>query len=88
MDTWELVRCGQRLTADALQERSRRSPTDANVAAVVIVASVVTVSLESTVPDAIGVLGSLEVRVRAPDVCFARNATGKSPQELTRSRAE
>jgi len=25
MDTWEPVRCGQRLTADAPQERSRRA---------------------------------------------------------------
>ena len=47
MDTWELVRCGQRLTADAPQndrdEHDEDNSDVANVAAVVIVASVVTV---------------------------------------------
>ena len=68
METWELVRCGQRLTADAPQERcddhddhddhdehdehDENNSDVANVAAVVIVASVVTVAVESTVPSA------------------------------------
>ena len=56
MDTWELVRCGQRLTADAPQDDRDDHDEDnsdvANVAAVVLVASVVTVACESTVPSA------------------------------------